>query len=178
MRFIEAQRDRWQPVVGEDGPMPHPDPAADRLLALEQWHAVREHWPARLPVALSVPNDVDIESLEADLPRIAMLALQFPKWTDGRAYSQARLLRARLRFTGEIRATGEVLVDMVPLLERTGFDAAVMRPDQSLEAAERMLALFGGHYQGDVTEPRPLFARPADEHWWRGREFVDSGAAI
>ena len=49
----------------------------------------------RLPVGVLVPNDADIEQLHADLPRLALIALQFPKWTDGRAYSQARLLRAR-----------------------------------------------------------------------------------
>ena len=66
----------------------------------------------------------------------------FPKWADGRAYSQARLLRARYRFAGEIRATGEVLVDMLPLLARTGFDAVALRADQSQEFAERALSLL------------------------------------
>ncbi len=81
------------------------------------------------------------------------IALVFPKWVDGRAYSQARLLRSRYRFAGEIRATGEVLVDMMPLLARTGFDAAAMRADQSQEVAERALSFFpDGHYQGDVIE--------------------------
>lgn len=178
MRFIDPQRDRWKPVLGEDGPMPHPDPAPDRLLTPEQWRAARDHWPERLPVALSLPNDADVEALEPDLSRVAMLALQFPKWTDGRAYSQARLLRARLRYAGEVRATGEVLVDMLPLLVRTGFDSALLRAGQSLTTAERVLDAFGGHYQGALDEPRPLFARPAEEQWRRAREFVDTGAAI
>jgi uncharacterized protein (DUF934 family) len=102
-----------------------------------------------------------VELLHDDLPRFALIALQFPKWTDGRAYSQARLLRARLRFQGEVRATGEVLVDMLPLLHRSGFDAVLMRADQSLDSAQRALRFFAGHYQGDVHEPRPVFARPA-----------------
>ena len=72
----------------------------------------------------------------------AVIALHFPKWTDGRAYSQAVLLRARLRFAGEIRATGEVLVDMLPLLRRCGFDSAQLRAGQSLEAAERAMRFF------------------------------------
>jgi uncharacterized protein (DUF934 family) len=110
---------------------------------------------------VSVPNDVDIETLEADLPRLALIALQFPKWTDGRAYSQARLLRARYRFGGEVRATGEVLVDMLPLLARTGFDAVALRPDQNREAAERALRLVPVHYQGDVRVRQPLFGRAA-----------------
>jgi uncharacterized protein (DUF934 family) len=87
--------------------------------------------------------------------------LHFPKWVDGRAYSQARLLRMRLRYGGEVRATGDVLVDMLPLLQRTGFDAVVLRHDQSIEAAERALGFFPGHYQGDAQDNRPLFARAA-----------------
>ena len=93
--------------------------------------------------------------------RLRAIALHFPKWVDGRAYSQARLLRARYRFEGEIRATGDVLVDMLPLLQRTGFDAVQLREGQSEEAARRALAFFPGHYQADVVERRPLFARGA-----------------
>jgi uncharacterized protein (DUF934 family) len=110
-------------------------------------------------VGVITPNDADIETLAPDLPRLAMVALQFPKWTDGRAYSQARLLRSRYRYPGELRATGDVLVDMVPLLARTGFDVAVLRHDQSPEAAVNTLSFFPGHYQADVAEHRPLFAR-------------------
>jgi len=102
----------------------------------------------------------DVETLEGDLPRLALVALHFPKWVDGRAYSQAHLLRARYRFEGEIRATGEVLVDMLPLLQRTGFDAVVLRGDQSQDAARRALGFFPGHYQGDVRDAQPLFAKP------------------
>ena len=109
-----------------------------------------------------MPNDVDIETVVADLPRLQLVALCFPKWVDGRAYSQARLLRMRYRFAGEIRATGEVLVDMLPLMARTGFDAALLRADQSLANARRVLGFFAeGHYQGDVNETRPRFARSA-----------------
>ena len=159
MKFIDPHQDRWHAVVGEDGPMPTPDPCADRLLTLEQWHAVREHWPRALQAGVMVPNDATIEALEADLPRLALIALQFPKWVDGRAYSQARLLRSRLRYTGEVRATGEVLVDMLPLLQRTGFDAVQLRADQSLESGQRALRFFADHYQGDVQQTQPRFSR-------------------
>jgi uncharacterized protein (DUF934 family) len=60
-----------------------------------------------------------------------------------------------------VRASGEVLVDMLPLLHRTGFDSVQLRADQSIEAAERALRIFAGHYQGDVVEPRPHFSRPS-----------------
>jgi uncharacterized protein (DUF934 family) len=159
MKFIDTHQDSWHRVAGEDGPVSHPAAAPHLLLSLEQWHAVRDTWPADLPTGLQIPNDVDVEDLAADLPRLALLALNFPKWVDGRAYSQARLLRTRLRFAGEIRAVGEVLVDMVPLLARTGFDAAQLRADQSLEAAQRSLSFFPKHYQGDVLDPKPVFAK-------------------
>jgi uncharacterized protein (DUF934 family) len=115
------------------------------------------------PVDLVLANDADLEQVAAELGGIASIALVFPKWTDGRAYSQARLLRARHRFAGEIRATGEVLVDMVPLLARCGFDAIQLRADQSQAVAERALSFFpGGHYQGDRGEPLPRFRRRAE----------------
>jgi uncharacterized protein (DUF934 family) len=159
MKFIDPKRDKWHQVVGEDGPKPDPDPAPDRLLTLEQWHAVRDRWPTSFPAGVIVPNDEDIETLEHCLPRLALVVLQFPKWVDGRAYSQARLLRRRYRFAGEIRATGDVVVDMLPLLKRTGFDAVQLRGDQKIEIAERALAFFPSFYQGDVDETQPLFAR-------------------
>jgi uncharacterized protein (DUF934 family) len=131
------------------------------LLTYEQWSVRRADFERTRPLGVIVPNTVDVELLHDDLPRWSLIALQFPKWTDGRAYSQARLLRARLRFGGEVRATGEVLVDMLPLLHRSGFDAVLMRADQSVAAAQRALRFFAGHYQGDVHETRPAFGRPA-----------------
>jgi uncharacterized protein (DUF934 family) len=162
MKFVDANHDRWHEAVADDAPVAVPAPEPHSLLTIAQWQAVRESWPADAPVGLIVPNDVDIETVVADLPRLQLIALCFPKWVDGRAYSQARLLRMRYRFPREIRATGEVLVDMLPLLARTGFDAALLRGDQSLVHARRALGFFAeGHYQGDVHEIRPRFARSA-----------------
>jgi uncharacterized protein (DUF934 family) len=154
MHFIDTAQDPWQTPSSDTVA-----PFAHALLSLDQWSALRNDWPSALPVGVVVANAVDVEILAGDLPRWSLVALQFPKWTDGRAYSQARLLRARLRYTGEVRATGEVLIDMLPLLQRSGFDAVLMRPDQSLDAARRSLRFFAGHYQGDVVRSRPLFAR-------------------
>ncbi|NRF68973.1 DUF934 domain-containing protein [Aquincola sp. S2] len=159
MKFIESPHDQWHVAGGEDGPIQNPAPRAFTLLSLEQWHAVRESWPAGLATGVIVPNDTDIETLAADLPRLSLIALQFPKWIDGRAYSQARLLRSRYRFAGEVRATGDVVVDMLPLLQRTGFDAVKLRHDQKVDSARRALNFFAGHYQGDVNQRQPAFAR-------------------
>lgn len=159
MKFTQAALDPWRAPVGEFGPHPIPAFAAHSLLTLEQWQAVRADWPAELPVGLTLANTVDVEDLADDLPRLALVALQFPKWTDGRAYSQAHVLRSRLRYAGELRATGEVLVDMLPLLQRTGFSAVQLKDGQSEASARRQLGIVGAHYQGDVAQPRPLFAR-------------------
>jgi uncharacterized protein (DUF934 family) len=90
----------------------------------------------------------------------------------------------RLRYAGELRATGEVLVDMLPLLRRTGFDAVQLRHDQDRAAAARALDFFAGHYQGDVTEPQPAFRRDtaaqlkADELRRQSRAEAFSGGGI
>lgn len=180
MRFIDIHKDRWHALGGEDGPPVSITPDPCLLLDTNQWHAARAQWPAGVPVGLKLANDQDVEDLADDLPRFALIALHFPKWVDGRAYSQARLLRSRYRFQGEVRAIGEVLVDMVPLLARTGFDSALLRHDQSVEAAERALSFFPGHYQGDVADNRPLFAKPEGtrEALTQAPEFVNAGASI
>ncbi len=102
--------------------------------------------------ALVLANSDDVLAHADDITRRPAVVLQFPKWTDGRAYSQAVLLRGRLRYTGEIRATGQVLADMLPLLQRCGFDAVQLRGDQKLEAAQRALGYFGNHYQTVPSE--------------------------
>lgn len=160
MKFVVAASDPWHEVRADDAIVYCPAPVAYRLLTPPQWQAVRSSWPGELPVGLVVPNDVDVETVGGDAARFALIALEFPKWVDGRAYSQARLLRSRFRYTGEIRATGEVLVDMLPLLARTGFDAVVLRADQSREVAQRTLARFAdGDYQGNTLDRQPRFRR-------------------
>jgi uncharacterized protein (DUF934 family) len=165
MEFIPLHDTQWRLVSTDDAPLhqpaAHPAPQPHALLTLEQWNAVKDHWPEGLPTGLVLNNTVDVASVAADLPRLALLVLQFPKWTDGRAYSQARLLRGRHRYQGELRATGDVLVDMAPMLQRTGFSSAQLRADQRLEAARRALRFFSGHYQGDQIEAQPHFNRQA-----------------
>ncbi|MBU6194760.1 MAG: DUF934 domain-containing protein [Burkholderiales bacterium] len=162
MKFIDTLHARmWKTVGGEDGPAPHPLPREGQLLTLEQWHAVRDTWPIGLRTGVTLANTVDVQDLQADLPRLALVVLQFPKWTDGRAYTQARLLRQRLRYTGEVRATGDVVVDMLPLLHRCGFDAVVLRQGQSLDDAQQALRFFDSHYQADAVQTQSRFARGA-----------------
>jgi uncharacterized protein (DUF934 family) len=108
------------------------------------------------PGFLAIANDVDPASLKLD--GVTRIDLNFPKFTDGRAYSQAFLLRRRLGFAGELRATGDVLIDQLVQMERTGFDAAVLRADQNIEFAQRQFDRYRGFYQGDAVTVQPRFA--------------------
>lgn len=101
---------------------------------------------------------VDADPRLLDLSPLRTVELQFPKFSDGRAYSQAFLLRRRLGFAGDLLAVGDVLVDEVLLMQRSGFTQAVLRADQSLVHAQRALDLFDGFYQGDAVDTTPRFA--------------------
>ena len=107
--------------------------------------------------SLEIANTEDPRTL--DLTGVARIDLHFPKFTDGRAFSQAFLLRRRLGFTGEIRATGDVLIDQLVQMERTGFDVAVLREDQNLDFAQRQFDRYRGFYQGDAVTVKPVFSR-------------------
>jgi uncharacterized protein (DUF934 family) len=98
---------------------------------------------------------------QVNLTSARRIALAFPKFTDGRAYTQAFLLRRRLGFTGELMATGEVLVDQLEAMRRCGFSIAVLQDDQDLAVAHRLLGLFSKHYQGDAVQPDPAFVSQA-----------------
>ena len=105
---------------------------------------------------LTLANDTDPR--DAALDGISTVVLQFPKFTDGRAFSQAFLLRRRLGFAGEIRATGDVLIDQLAQMQRSGFSQAVLRDDQNLEHGRQLLGHYPAFYQGDAVDTRPHFA--------------------
>ena len=113
---------------------------------------------------LQLANAADVLALAAEgaLQGVTCIELNFPKFTDGRAYSQAVLLRRRLGFTGELRATGDVLIDQLLLMQRSGFTSAVLAAGVNAEAAPRQFVVFDEFYQGDAQQPRPHFAREAE----------------
>lgn len=106
---------------------------------------------------LVLANDVD--ALEVPLQGVDRIELDFPKFTDGRAFTQARLLRQRRGFAGDIRATGDVGIDQLVQMHRVGFSSAVLKEGQDPADAERQFARFQAFYQGDAVETAPLFAR-------------------
>lgn len=108
---------------------------------------------------LALANDAD--PFAAELAGIERIDLHFPKFTDGRAFSQARLLRTRLGFQGELRATGDVLIDQLVQMQRCGFDVAVLREGVDIADAQRQLDRFHGFYQGDAVHRQPHFVKAA-----------------
>lgn len=110
---------------------------------------------------LQIANDAELAGIAAGgaLQGVERIELHFPKFTDGRAFSQAVLLRRRYGFAGDIRATGDVLIDQLVQMHRSGFTSAVLAEGQNPETAERQFARYQAFYQGDALQPRPLFAR-------------------
>ncbi len=121
--------------------------------------AAQDHQAPTGPEALALANDAD--ALAVPLEGVQRIDLHFPKFTDGRAYSQAFLLRRRRGFTGEIRATGDVLADQLVQMQRTGFSSAVLRADQRLDIAQRQFEHFERFYQGDARTVAPRFKETA-----------------
>jgi uncharacterized protein (DUF934 family) len=118
-----------------------------------------DHTPSTVASAILIANNEDPR--EVSLEGVSRIDLHFPKFTDGRAYSQAFLLRRRLGFKGEIRATGDVLIDQLVAMARTGFDVAVLREGLDATAAQRQFDRFPSFYQGSAVDTQPLFAKAA-----------------
>ena len=117
-------------------------PSGDVILSLARFQAEGDRLiDDGRRVGVRVASDEEAEALAYDLPRLALVALVFPKYRDGRAYTSARLLRERLGFTGEVRAVGDVLREQAGFMVRCGFDAFApadgSTPDQWQAAAER-----------------------------------------
>lgn len=147
--------DHWQ-TVADDAEYP----AGPLIVSLTRWRQERAALLARgEPLGVRLPNTADVADLADDLPVLALVALEFPKFADGRAYSQARLLRERYGYQGEIRATGEVLRDQLFFMARSGFDAFELRAERSLEDALEAFDEFSDSYQPAADQPLPLYRR-------------------
>ena len=104
-------------------------------------------------------NDVNV--LDVNLDGVTQIDLHFPAFTDGRAFTQAYLLRRRRKFAGDIRATGDVLIDQLVQMYRTGFSTAVLREGVDQADAQRQFERFSGFYQADAVNPKPHFVEAA-----------------
>lgn len=123
-----------------------------KILAHSDYHSPPESGHGVLVLA----NDVN--ALEVNLDGVTQVDLQFPAFTDGRAFTQAYLLRRRRGFAGDIRATGDVLIDQLVQMQRTGFSSAVLREGVDPADAQRQFERFGGFYQADAIHHQPHFA--------------------
>ena len=108
---------------------------------------------------IELANDADPRTL--NLQGLDRIDLTFPKFTDGRAFSQAFLLRRRLGFKGEIRATGDVLIDQLVQMQRSGFSSAVLCEGQDMADAQRQFERYAAFYQGDAVKLNPRFTEAA-----------------
>jgi uncharacterized protein (DUF934 family) len=176
MLLVKAGRiveDRFVRVL-DDAPVPEGAPVlipATRLIA-----DARELVLRQAPTGVIWPNDRRIAELAPYLDWLALVALVFPTFKDGRAYSQARILRERHDFRGELRATGQVLRDQLLFLHRAGFDAFEVTKDKDAAHVVEALHRYSVFYQptGDgrvsTLKARLAQARPSTV---RGRqEFV------
>jgi len=140
--------------------LPEVPPSGDVVVPLALWLARREAllaYPGKLGVWLDANEGP--EAIAADLQHFALVAVNFPKFGDGRGYSTARLLRERYGFKGELRAIGDVLHDHLFFMEQCGFDAFALREDQDAQEALSVFDTFSDSYQTSVLRPVPLFRR-------------------
>ncbi|MCO5399122.1 DUF934 domain-containing protein [Ralstonia soli] len=105
---------------------------------------------------VTLANDVDPMEVQALISAARCVELHFPQFTDGRALSQAYLIRRRLRFEADVRAIGEILVDQLFQLERMGFSSAVLPSGIAPDAASLHLDRFPSFYQADILRAAPF----------------------
>jgi uncharacterized protein (DUF934 family) len=147
-------------AVGEDGFVPDFPATGGLIVPLALWRLRRADLLDRPgPVGVRLGADDGPEVIAADLEHLALVAVHFPKFSDGRGLSTARLLRERYGYEGEVRAVGDVLRDQLQFLERCGFDSFALRDDQDPAAALAAFTELSDAYQGTVRESLPLFRR-------------------
>ena len=147
----EIIEDSW--LRHEDGaPLPI---VGDLILSLDKLLEEGEELAGRRGrTGVQIANTADVEEIEFLLPHLALITLEFPAFTDGRAYSQARQLRTTLGYEGELRATGNVLADQAAFMGRVGFDSFEIETDVDIQTWKNtsgtMLLAYQRGYEGDM----------------------------
>ena len=134
-------------------------PEVRPIVSLERWQA--EHATLRqrnAPLGIRLKSDQSPAEIADDIAQFAVIALDFPKFTDGRAYSAARLLRERYGYTGELRAIGNVLRDQFLFMQRCGFDSFEVEDAKAAEAWADSIAAISIAYQPGADARRPAIA--------------------
>ena len=150
--------DDWQRI--DEGANPDSYPDGDILISLTAW---KEHRATLLErngkVAVYLKGEEDPADLVPDLDHFEMIALDFPVFKDGRSYSNARLLRERYGFGGELRAVGDVLRDQIYFMQRCGIDSYQVRADKDIEDAMNGFKDFSVTYQTATDGTLPVYKR-------------------
>ena len=134
-------------------------PPGKVIVPLKVWQEQRDVLQARTGLGVWLDSHERAEDLKGDLARFTVIAVDFPKFADGRGYSIAHHLRARLGYTGELRAIGDVLRDQMFYMQRVGFDAFAARADKDIHEALKGLSDFSCTYQASSDEKLPAFRR-------------------
>lgn len=159
-----AAADSWKTLEIGEGETPETValPAGDVIFPLAVWQARKSELAGRERLGLLLQPDDKVEDVAADVARFALIAVNFPKFVDGRGYSTTALLRQRYGYTGELRAVGNVLHDQLFFMKRVGFDSYALTDGKNLVyAIERGFSPFGDAYQGATDQPQPYFRRRA-----------------
>ncbi|GAC1324083.1 MAG: DUF934 domain-containing protein [Collimonas sp.] len=134
-------------------------PAGKVIVPFSVWQAQRAQLQDRAEIGVWLSSDTPADIVKDDLAHFAVIAVDFPKFTDGRGYSIAYNLRSRLNYNGELRAIGDVLRDQLFYMQRVGFDAFAVRADKDINDALKGLTDFSEKYQTSWDEKTPLFRR-------------------
>lgn len=162
IRQGRVEPDAWRFVGLAGGEDLEALPQGAIVVPLAVWKARREALLARPePIGVWLEPDDEPAEIAADLPRLALVAVRFPKFTDGRGYSTASLLRRRHRYAGELRAFGDIGRDQLFYLARVGFDSYRLADHRDPQAALASFDDFSLRYQGSVDDPVPLFRKRA-----------------
>lgn len=122
------------------------------IVSLEQWQANKDALGSRNALGIVLRSDEKPELISGDLQHFSVIALDFPTFRDGRAYSHARMLRSRYAYTGELRAVGDVLLEQLHYMHRVGFNSFVINNSDAISAWETACADFSVWYQPTSDE--------------------------
>lgn len=156
-----AAQDHWTILKEATGPeVLNVIPGKNLIVPLKFFHAYRQELNDYSgDIAVWLDSDELVGDIGEEIHNLPLIALNFPVFSDGRSYSNARELRDRLGYQGEIRAVGDVLRDQIYYMSRCGFNSFNIRHDQDEESCIDALSDFHTNYQTTVTEPLPLFRR-------------------
>ena len=159
MRVIKSGavvEDGWQRIADPDTLQALPE--GDLIVPLVYWRANRELLTRHNgKVAVCLNGDDSLDDIADSLDQFELVALAFPKFTDGRSYSHARLLRDRFDYRGEIRAVGDVLRDQLFFMQRCGVDSFQVREDKDMDDALKGLSGFSVKYQTAADGAAPVY---------------------